>query len=176
MGLNQTFGHVSADPVAILLVPLLPPGVGGGGEPSFQTRPLQIYWCGKAGPHPLLLLVFALKRTSEFLTKLWRSQVCQQVVFFLIPQVIFFLPNLGSVHSCGETASARPHFRRARVNLLPRRSRRLLTLLCPVVVVVVVASPRQQHRQQNLKIRFGLHIPAWGGWGGGCSSLSSDVR
>lgn len=89
LGLNQTFGHVSADPVAILLVPLLPPGVGGGGEPSFQTRPLQIYWCGKAGPHPLLLLVFALKKTSEFLTKLWRSQVCQQVVFFLIPQVIF---------------------------------------------------------------------------------------
>lgn len=164
LGLNQTFGRVSADPVAILLVPLLPPGVGGGGEPSFQTRPLQIYWCGKAGPHPLLLLVFALKKTSEFLTKLWRSQVCQQVVFFFDSSSHFFLPNLGSVHSCGETASARPHFRRARVNLLPRRSRRLLTLLCPVVVVV--ASPRQQHRQQNLKIRFGLHIPAWGGGGG----------
>lgn len=37
LGLNQTFGRISADPgpAIILLVPLVSVGVGGGGEPSF---------------------------------------------------------------------------------------------------------------------------------------------
>lgn len=76
----------------------------------FKRDPSRFTGAAKLGR--ILLLVFALKRTSEFLAKLWRSQVRQQAFFFDSSRH-FFLPNLGSVHSCGETASARPHFRRA---------------------------------------------------------------
>lgn len=94
----------------------------------------------------------------NFRTRLWRSPVARPYRACLFPLIPFLSPNSGSVHSCGETVSARPHFRRARVNL-PAAARDASAHSFLLLLLLLSSPPRVNNTAANPRIRSRLHIP-----------------